>query len=36
MNYTSQKDYWVDRVTGEHRNDINEMYRDIDDPWSCR
>ena len=36
MKYTNQKDYWVDPVTCEHRNDFNEMYRDINDPWGCR
>ena len=36
MKYTSQKEYWVDPLTGEHRNDFDEMYRDIDDPWGCR
>ena len=32
MKYISQKDYWVDPVTGEHRNGFDEMYRDFDDP----
>ena len=36
MKYTSQKEYWVDPVTGEHRNDFDEMYRDINGPWGCR
>ena len=36
MKYSSQTDYWVDPVTGGHRNDFDEMYRDFNDPWGCR
>ena len=35
MKYATQTEYWVDPLTGEHRDDFDDLYSDFEDAWEC-